>query len=50
MAGCCRIIGGRRRTRKVSKLRNRSMRRRGGKRKNTVKGFSGKWKKLTMLK
>lgn len=50
MAGCCGITGGRRRrTRKVHKSKKRHMRRHGGK-KSTVKGFSGKWKKLTLLK
>ncbi len=50
MAGCCGIIGGRRRlTRKASKSKKRSLRRRGGKQGSTVKGFTGKWKKLARL-
>jgi hypothetical protein len=51
MADCCGKIGGRRRlTRKASKSKKRSLRRRGGKHKQTVKGFSGKWKTRTMIK
>jgi len=64
MAGCCGLTGGgrspyrwnavpyrnrRRRTQKVKKSQKRTKRRRGGKQGSTVKGFTGKWKKLARL-
>jgi hypothetical protein len=50
MAGCCGLTGGRRRrTRKVKKSQKRTMRRHGGKKRSTFKGFSGKWKTLARL-
>ncbi len=50
MAGCCNVIGGRRRrTRKVKKSQKKTMGRRGGKNTGTVKGFSGKWRRLRQL-
>jgi hypothetical protein len=49
MAGCCGLTGGgRRRTKKVKKSQKKT-KRRGGKQGSTVKGFTGKWKKLARL-